>query len=102
MIYIFWACANLEEGKKVARGLLEKHLIACASFIPHVESIYRWQGNIEEAKEVKVLLKTKKEFFNDIRDYILKHGSYQVPEISSIVVDMANPAYLKWLEEEIK
>lgn len=101
MIYIVWACANLEEGKKISRALLEKRYIACASFLPAVESIYRWEGKIEESKEVKVLLKTKIEFFNEIKDYILKHGSYQVPEISAISVEIANPTYLNWLEEEL-
>jgi periplasmic divalent cation tolerance protein len=99
MIYIIWACANLEEAQKIARSLIEKRLIACASFIPEVTSIYRWEGEIAESKEVKVLLKTQEEFFNEIRDYILKSGSYQVPEISAIKVDLVNPAYLQWLNE---
>ena len=101
MIYIFWTCANSDEAKKIARGLLEKKLIACASIIPGVESIYRWEGNIEESQEVKVILKTKKERFADIRDYILKHGSYQVPEISAVKVEIANPKYLEWLNTEV-
>ena len=101
MIYVFWTCANPEEAKKIARGLLERRWFACASILPAVESVYRWEGNVEESKEAKVILKTKRELFADIRDYILKHGSYQVPEISAVKVEIANPSYLKWLEEEV-
>lgn len=99
MIYIFWTCENLAEAKKIAKGLVEKRLIACASIFPSVESIYFWEGKIEESKEAKAILKTKNEFFDDVRNYILKHGSYETPEISAVKIEMANPDYLKWLDE---
>ena len=40
-----------KEAKKIILGLLDKHLIACASILPEVESIYRWNGEIQEEKE---------------------------------------------------
>ncbi len=99
MIYIFWTCANIEEAKRIARELLQRRLIACASMMP-VESLFRWEEKIDEAKEVKAILKTRRDRFAEVRDYILKHGSYKVPEIAAVKAETVNPSYLNWLESE--
>lgn len=101
-VYIFWTCRNLEEGKKIARGLLEKKLVACASFIPHVESLYRWEGRIEEGKEVKAILKTRRSLFEKIRTSILEQCSYEVPEIVEIPLERIHPPYRDWLLQETR
>lgn len=100
MIYIFWTCRNQAEAKKIVHGLLEKHLIACASVFPEVESIYRWEGKIEESKEVKVILKSQAKHFEAIRTYIEAHCSYEVPEILQADIVRGNPRYISWVVEE--
>jgi periplasmic divalent cation tolerance protein len=88
------------EAKKIVHGLLEKRLIACASIIPEVESIFRWSGQIEEAREVKVILKTVSRHFAAIRDCILSECSYDVPEITQIDITGGHLPYLTWVEQE--
>lgn len=100
MIYIFWSCRNKEEAKRIIHGLLDKRLIACASIFPEVESIYRWQGKVEESREVKVILKTIANHYLAIQSYIKTHCSYEVPEIVQVDVAQANPDYLAWIREE--
>lgn len=99
MIYIFWTCSTQEEAKKIIHQLLDKQLIACGSIIPGVESLYRWQGKIEESHEVKVILKTVGHHFNAIEIHIKNHCSYKVPEIVRIDITDCNPDYLKWITE---
>jgi periplasmic divalent cation tolerance protein len=99
MIYVFWTCRNKEEAKKIIHGLLEKHLIACASLFP-VESVYRWEGKIEEGQEIKVILKTQKEHFDAICSFIEQQGSYDVPEILQIDIMRGNPKYVTWITQE--
>ncbi|HEY2810368.1 MAG TPA: divalent-cation tolerance protein CutA [Rhabdochlamydiaceae bacterium] len=101
MIYIFWTCAHKEESRKIIYGLLEKRLIACASAIDDVESIYRWEGKIEESREIKVILKTGAEHFDAILGYIEENGSYSVPEVIQVDAVRGNPKYLKWVAEEV-
>ena len=100
MIYIFWSCRDRDEAKRVIHLLLEKRLIACASILLEVESIYRWEGKVEEAKEVKVILKSQKMHFEAVRSVICEQGSYEVPEICGMSVEMCNPSYLSWLAQE--
>lgn len=100
IVYIFWTCRDLEEGKKIARGLLEKRWIACATFIPHVESLYRWEDQIEEGKEVKAILKTRRGLFEKIRTYIQEQCSYKVPEIAELPLERVHPPYRDWVLQE--
>ena len=100
--YIFWTSANLDEAKKIAHLLLSEKLIACASIIPHVISLFEWKGKIEEANEVKVLLKTKKVHYDAIRTIIQNHTSYDVPEIIFIAWDGVNQSYLDWIASSTK
>lgn len=100
MIYIFWTCRDKQEAKKIIHGLLDQRLIACASIIPEVESIYRWEEKIEESQEVKVILKTLNKHFNAIQNYIQKHCSYEVPEILQVDIVQGNSRYLSWVAQE--
>ena len=100
MIYIFWSCREKSEAKKIIHGLLDKRLIACASLLPEVESIYRWEGKIEMSQEVKVILKTASNHFEAIQNYIQTHCSYEVPEIIQVDIAQGNPQYLSWIAEE--
>jgi periplasmic divalent cation tolerance protein len=100
IIYIFWTCRDKPEAKKIIHALLDQRLIACASIFPEVESIYRWEGKIEESLEVKVILKTSANHFNSIQTYIQKHCSYEVPEILQVEITRGNPHYLSWVAQE--
>lgn len=102
MIYIFWACRDGSEAKKVIHGLFEKRLIACASIFPKVQSIYRWEGKIEESFEAKIILKTVAKHFDAIQSYILDHCSYEVPEILEVKIEKGSPKYISWILEETK
>ncbi len=102
MIYIFWTCKNRQEAKTIINQLLDQRLIACASILPEVESIYRWQNAIEESFETKVILKTLKPHFKAVQSHIQTHCSYEVPEITAIEAIEANSTYLQWVKEEVK
>ena len=100
IIYIFWTCRDKPEAKKIIHGLLDQRLIACASIFPEVESVYRWEGNIEESREVKVILKTIPQHYDAIESYILSQCSYEVPEIAQVDISKGNPRYLSWVAQE--
>jgi periplasmic divalent cation tolerance protein len=102
MIYIFWTAPGIEEAKRLSKQLVEKKWVACASILPNVLSIYHWDGKIQEEYEVKVILKTEKRLFDQVRSFIQEESSYDVSEISMIKIDDANPNYEKWVEEYLE
>jgi periplasmic divalent cation tolerance protein len=94
--------SSLNECRKIARALVERRLAACVNIIPGIESVYRWEGKIEEAQEYLLLLKTNDEVFPRLRDAIRELHSYQVPECITLVVDDGIPSYLKWIDESVE
>ena len=102
MIQIHWTCASLEEARCITQELLQKKWIACGNLIPSVESHYVWEGKLEVAREVKVLFKTKEEFYSKILEYIVENGSYDVPEVSKIEIAETNPKYIGWLNKALE
>jgi periplasmic divalent cation tolerance protein len=100
VIYIFWTCRDIVEAKTIIHALLNMRLIACASILPEVKSIYRWEGKIEESKETKIIIKTQDMHFDAIQNHIQANCSYKVPEILQLDIIRGNPAYLKWVIDE--
>ncbi len=79
---------------------MKKRFIACASIFPEVDSIYRWEGKIEESREVKVIFKTLPHHFDLIRKHILSQCSYEVPEILQVDIADGHLPYLLWVIKE--
>lgn len=101
-IQIQWTCENMAQGKKVAHLLLEKRLVACVNIFPEVESFFLWEGRVDQAKEVKVLLKTCQSHFETVKNVILENSSYSLPEILSFPIEDGHQAYLEWMEHGIE
>ena len=89
------------EGAVFARALLEARLVACVSLLPGARSVYRWQGRIEEGTETIALLKTTADRVPLLREYLVSHHPYEVPELLVFPVNDGLPAYLDWVRGEM-
>ena len=98
---VLTTAASEEEAHKIARHLIERQLAACANIIPHVESIYRWQGKIESSREWLLLIKTSADRFPAVRDALRTLHSYQLPECISLSIDDGSADYLEWLGDSL-
>ncbi|WP_405602632.1 MULTISPECIES: divalent-cation tolerance protein CutA [unclassified Pseudoalteromonas] len=96
---IFTTCKDEGEARMLARALVEKKLAACVNILPNVGAIYMWEGEIAEAIEAKLLIKTKSDKMNDVFLTIKAMHSYEVPEIQVIDVATGNLAYFNWMDE---
>lgn len=85
--------------RAAAHALVEERLAACANVVPGVESIYRWEGKVESAGEVLMILKTTLARYAAIESRIRALHSYAVPEIVGLRVSDGLPAYLRWVAE---
>ena len=91
-----------EAAQKVARGVVEKRLAACAQIVGPITSSYWWKDNIEEEEEWLVVMKTRNDLYQELEKAIKDIHSYDVPEILALPVIAGNQAYLDWLDSEVK
>jgi len=90
-----------EDSKKIARALVERRLAACVNIVPRIESVYRWEGKVEEAQEYLLLIKTTEEAFPRLRDAIQELHSYDIPECIALPIENGSVPYLSWINESV-
>jgi periplasmic divalent cation tolerance protein len=98
LVIIFVTAASEQEAASISRVLVEEGLAACANIIPRIRSIYRWEGKIWDEGEVLIIIKSRGDLFERIRDRVKKLHSYEVPEITAIKIDEGDSAYMQWIE----
>ena len=98
-IEIHWTSETLDEARRVSRFLVQERYVACAQIVPWVESIYMWNNKLETTQESKIVLKTRRENYDKIREIIEQNSKYQVPEITWFKIEGGNKAYMDWLQE---
>lgn len=98
VLLVFTTWPDASAAREAARVIVEERLAACANIVPAVESIYRWEGKIETAAEVLMILKTTIGRYPQIEARVKALHSYEVPEIVSLRVADGLPAYLHWVE----
>ena len=96
---VLTTASSPEESKKIAHALVEGRLAACVNIVPRIESVYRWEGKVEQAQECLLLIKTTAEAFPGVREAIRRLHSYEVPECIALAVDEGSETYLKWIDE---
>ncbi len=84
----------------LARALIEARAAACVNVLAPCRSIYRWQGAVEVAEEIPLLIKTTRVRYAEVERLIHMHHPYAVPELIALPIIKGLPAYLGWLAEE--
>lgn len=98
-IQIYWTCGSLDEARQTSRFLVEKKLVACANIIPWIESVFLWDDQLDTSQETKVIFKTRMELFESVKQVILEHSKYEVPEILMMPILGGNQEYLDWVAQ---
>jgi periplasmic divalent cation tolerance protein len=99
---VFVTASSLEEARNLAQAILDKRLAACVNLIPGVESHYGWQGKLETAVEVMLVIKSSAEQFEALCEAIHLRHSYECPEIVAVAPEEMSPEYRTWWEGEMR
>jgi periplasmic divalent cation tolerance protein len=100
-IVVLTTCATEADAEKLARALLAGRLAACVNIVPGVRSLYHWQGEIETADEVLLIIKTSRDLFGALSAEVAKLHPYEVPELLALPVVAGAQNYLDWLQANL-
>lgn len=97
---IYITAGDLPEARKIGRILVEERLAACANIFP-ITSIFRWKGNIDEANEFGIIVKTRTDKVKEIEKRVKEIHSYEVPCVVSFKIDDGSSEYLEWINDSV-
>ena len=95
-------CGSLKEARRIARGVVGKRLAACVNIgTAPVESVYRWKGKVESAREYLLVIKTSATRLAALEKEVKRLHSYDVPEFVVLEIAAGSKEYLRWVEESV-
>src|SRR5262249_15233664 len=92
---------DMKVARRLARAALQAKLIACANLVPGLESHYWWQGRLDSAAEVLLILKTSRSKLAALERLILAQHPYDTPEFLVLPLKAGAARYLKWLSDSV-
>ncbi len=95
--FVYMTAGSLEEARRIGRELIESRLAACVNILPGMQSVYRWEGKIEEAAEVVVIAKTTAPRVAALAERVKSLHSYDCPCVVSLKVDGGHQPFLDWI-----
>jgi periplasmic divalent cation tolerance protein len=90
------------DGAAFGRSLVDERLAACVNLLAPMESVYRWEGQVEQERERQVIIKTSRARLSDLWDRVRELHPYEVPEFLVLTIADGNEAYLRWVGEATK
>ena len=100
-IVVYVTAGSADEADRMARSLVDERLAACVNRIKSVQSVYRWQGKVEQSEEELLIIKTSRDRFAVLEKRVRELHSYSVPEVIALPVIEGSSGYLKWLKEQV-
>ena len=98
LLAVYTTVGRREDAQRLARALVERRLAACVNVVPGIHSVYRWKNAIEQAEEWMLVVKTRRDRFDDVRAAIRELHSYELPEAVMLELSAGDPRYLAWID----
>ncbi|MCM1984136.1 divalent-cation tolerance protein CutA [Lyngbya confervoides] len=98
-LVVLVTASSHQEARAIAQQLIQQKLAACVNLFP-LESLYLWEGHLQEAAEWQLIIKTTAHCFDTLRTTVIAHHSYEVPEILALPIVAGSPPYLDWLRTQ--
>lgn len=98
--FVYITAENIHEAKKIGRMLVEKRLAACVNLIDAMQSMYWWEGVVQESRETVLIAKTTRRLVPALIAAVKENHSYECPCIVSLPIEAGNTTFLKWIADE--
>lgn len=99
-IFAYVTTKDRDEALRIGKALVDGRLAACANILDGMQSIYRWEGKVEEASETVLLIKSDASRTQELIEMVKKMHSYACPCVAIWPLPGGNPEYLDWISRE--
>jgi len=102
-VVVLVTCGSAKEARRIAKAAVEQKLAACVNILDaRVQSIYRWKGKVESAREFLLVMKTSRRRVAALQKKIEQLHSYDVPEIIALPIVAGSRGYLAWIADSVR
>ncbi|KAL6463496.1 hypothetical protein MHYP_G00278870 [Metynnis hypsauchen] len=91
-------CPTEQVAKDIGRHIMEKRMAACVNILPHTSTMYYWKGEIRDASEILLLVRTRTSLIQRLTEFITAMHPYEIPEIISFPIEDGSLSYFKWMD----
>ena len=99
VLFVVTTVSTDTEARALAERLVGDRLAACVNALPNVRSVFRWQGEVDDAEEILLLVKTLASRWEDVKAAILAAHPYELPEIVALRAADVEEAFARWIAE---
>ena len=100
VMFVYATASDAAEARRIGRAVVEERLAACANVLAPMQSVYWWDGKVQEADEAVLILKTTAERLDALVARVRALHSYDCPCIEALAVNGGNPEFLAWVARE--
>ena len=101
VVSVYAVFTDADEAERIGRAMVEERLAACVNLLPAMTSLYRWEGQVEEATERQLVIKTTAGAVNALQERLADLHPYDVPEFLVLPVADGSDSYLSWLRASV-
>ena len=98
MVLVLTTIDSMQQAQAISNALVARKLAACCQ-ISSIESVYQWEGAIQNDQEFRILVKTTKGRYQDVESVIRDMHTYELPAIYAVDITRAFEAYAEWVED---
>ena len=98
--FVYMTAGSPEEARSIGRTLVEERLAACVNILDGMNSLYWWEGAVQDEQETVLIAKTRAELLERLTERVKALHSYSCPCVVALPIEGGNPAFLQWIAEE--
>lgn len=100
-IVVLCTAPDIQTAERLARGLVAERLAACVNVISGARSFYLWNGNVQDASEQQLIIKTTEARYPEVERWLKEAHPYDVPELVALSISSGSPEYLGWIADSV-
>lgn len=90
------------DAQHIAQTLVEERLAACVNIVPAVESFFRWEGKVDHADELLLIIKSTQQLAPKLIERVKQLHPYDIPEVIELSIEGGNSDYLRWIDQSLE